>query len=517
MFWVNEEVQKILEQEAKSYLVTDYKTPSGKVHVGSLRGVLIHDAIYLGLKKAKAKTEYLYGFDDFDPMDGLPAYLDEKVYRQYMGLPLCNIPSPEPGYKSYADYYAQDFLRVFNQLGAQPKIVWDSESYKKGEYNDAIKITLDNAAEIRKIYKEISGSVKDANWHALNVVCPKCGKLTTKVTAWDGKLVTFTCEPKMVEWAAGCGYQGQISPFDGNAKLPYKLAIVARWLFRRTKVELAGLDHYTKGGSFYVAREIAQKVFKIQPAFGHIYEWLMIDGGKKMSSSKGVGISASDIVELLPAELVRFLMMRTKAKTRIEFTLEGEAVPRLYDELDRCIDAYFADPESDFGQAYEYAKLTTQPPPVYRLRFSKIAYLLQMPRADIYDYAQTEKGSKLTASEKAEIQTRADYAKKWLSTYAPDNYKFNVLEKLPTLNLAIKQKELLAELLKTFQTQKKWTGENLHSALHQIKTNQAADPKEFFSAIYQIFLGKDSGPQAGWLLASLDYDLVAKRLAEATK
>jgi lysyl-tRNA synthetase class 1 len=517
MFWVNEEVEKILTRKAKSYLVTDYKTPSGKVHVGSLRGVLIHDAIYLGLKKAGVAAEYLFGFDDFDPMDGLPAYLDEKVYRQYMGLPLCHVPSPEPGYKSYAEYYAKDFLKVFNLLGAEPKIVWDSECYKKGDYNEAIKITLDNAAEIRKIYKEVSGSAKDADWHALNVVCPQCGKLTTKVTGWDGKLVTFSCEPQMVVWAAGCGYQGKISPFDGNAKLPYKLAIVARWLFRGTQVELAGLDHYTKGGSFYVATEIARKVFKIEPAFGHIYEWLMIDGGKKMSSSTGVGMSASDIVDFLPAELVRFLMMRTRAKTRIEFTLDGEAVPRLYDELDRCIDAYLVDPESDFGQAYKYSKLTNNQPLAYRLRFSKIAYLLQMPRADVFEYAETEKGSKLTAAEKAEIKTRVEYAKKWLSTYAPDNYKFEVLAELPKVELSAKQKGVLAKLLEIFSQKKKWLGEELHTQIHEIKKTEEVEPKELFSAIYQIFLGKDSGPQAGWLLASLDPEFVVKRLNEAIK
>ncbi|MFA6534552.1 MAG: lysine--tRNA ligase [Patescibacteria group bacterium] len=516
MFWVNQIVEEIRKKPQKSYLVTDYKTPSGKVHVGSLRGVLIHDAIYRGLRQAGETAEYLYGFDDFDPMDGLPVYLDEKKYRPLMGLPLCNIPSPEPGYKSYADYYAQDFLKVIKQLGCEPKFILDSDAYRGGEYNESIRIALDHAAEIRAIYQSVSGSVKADDWYPLNVICPKCGKMgTTKVTGWDGQLVSFTCEPKMVDWAVGCGYQGQISPFDGNAKLPYKLAIVARWQFRGTAVELAGLDHYTKGGAFFVARAIAEQVFKIPVPYSHIYEWIMIDGGKKMSSSKGVGVSAADIVDLLPAQLVRFLMMRTRAKTRIEFKLDGDAVPRLYDELDRCIDEYLKDPQSDLGQAYEYAQLLPEKPPVYRLRFSKIAYLLQMPRASVLTYAETEKGDGLTADEKAEIAVREDYARKWLATSAPDSFKFNILDTLPPVDLSAKQKEALAELLKVFSASPKLSGEELHSALHQIKADLQIEPKDLFSAIYSIFLGKDSGPQAGWLLASLDRDLVVKRLNEA--
>ncbi|MBI5621973.1 lysine--tRNA ligase [Candidatus Falkowbacteria bacterium] len=518
MFWVNDEVQTILQRSVQRYLVTDYKTPSGKVHVGALRGVLIHDAIYRGLVKAGVQSEYLYGFDDFDPMDGMPVYLDEPVYRQYMGMPLCAIPSPVSGFKSFAEYYAKDFLAVFNTLGVHPTIVWDSDSYTAGEYNESIRIILDNAAAIRQIYKDVSGSVKTNDWHPLQVVCPACGKIgTTKVIGWDGTLVTFSCEPAMVEWAAGCGHTGTISPFDGNAKLPYKLAIVARWYFRGTQVELAGLDHYTKGGTFYVAAEIARRVFKIEPAYGHIYEWLMIDGGKKMSSSTGVGVSAAAVVESLPAELVRFLMMRTRARTRIQFSLEGEAIPRLYDELDRCIDEYLADPQSDRGQAYEYARLTDAAPPVYRLRFSKIAYLLQMPRADITQYAETEKGAPLDSAEQAELQTRADYAKTWLKLYAPENYQFVVQATLPSVSLTAAQQDFLQALLKVFSAQKEWSGEELHVQIHEVKKQSAAEPKELFGALYQIFLGKDAGPQVGWLLASLDHEFVIERLSQATK
>jgi lysyl-tRNA synthetase class 1 len=36
-----------------------------------------------------------------------------------------------------------------------------------------------------------------------------------------------------------------------------------------------------------------------------------------------------------------------------------------------------------------------------------------------------------------------------------------------------------------------------------------------FAAIYLAFIGRDSGPRAGWLLASLDKDFVVKRLLDA--
>jgi len=39
--------------------------------------------------------------------------------------------------------------------------------------------------------------------------------------------------------------------------------------------------------------------------------------------------------------------------------------------------------------------------------------------------------------------------------------------------------------------------------------------RQSFAAIYVAFLGRESGPRAGWLLASLDKDFVVRRLTEA--
>jgi len=41
--------------------------------------------------------------------------------------------------------------------------------------------------------------------------------------------------------------------------------------------------------------------------------------------------------------------------------------------------------------------------------------------------------------------------------------------------------------------------------------------RDAFSAIYQAFLGRTSGPKAGWLLTTLADDFVRRRLAEAVK
>ncbi|HNG25576.1 MAG TPA: class I tRNA ligase family protein, partial [Microthrixaceae bacterium] len=58
-------------------------------------------------------------------------------------------------------------------------------------------------------------------------------------------------------------------------------------------------------------------------------------GGAKMSSSRGVGASARDMADLLPAEVLRFLMIRTKPNSPVNFDVHEEGIVKLFNEFDR--------------------------------------------------------------------------------------------------------------------------------------------------------------------------------------
>lgn len=514
MFWVDEIVLDIEKKLSKdSYLVNDSTTPSGHSHVGSLRGIIIHDLIRRGLIEKGKKAKFTFGFDDFDPMDGMPSYIDAS-WRQYMGKPLCNVPAPDGKSESFAAQYINELKKIINYLGVKAEHYYTSRLYKEGKFNEPMKIVLDNADKIRKIYKEVSGSDKGKDWYPINVVCPKCGKIgTTKVTGWDGKEVEFSCEEKLVEWAKGCGYKGKISPFDGNAKMPYKVEWPSKWYSMGIDIEGAGKDHAAAGGTRDVANRIYREVFDKIPPYDAPYEHILINGAK-MSSSKGLGVTARQMADILPANILRFLFTRTKYKRAIEFNPEGDTIALLYDEYDRCAETNISDPKSDLARAFYYTNSESEYPK-YLLRFSKIAYMLQMPRVDIFSYAEKEKNESLTSIEKKEIENRIEIAKKWLEKFAPESFKFNITENLPEAakKLSSIQKEFLTKILLSIK-EKDYSGEELHHKIHNIKKEMQIDPKEAFSAIYLTFIGKDSGPQAGWLLASLDKEFVIKRLKE---
>ncbi|MGH2418539.1 MAG: lysine--tRNA ligase, partial [Candidatus Limnocylindria bacterium] len=103
MFWADE----LAEAARGPQVVNDSKTPSGTVHIGSLRGPVVVDTIARALRDAGVPTELRYGVDDLDPMDA-QALLTPDAIERSMGVPLSRVPDPAGDcHASYARHFAQ--------------------------------------------------------------------------------------------------------------------------------------------------------------------------------------------------------------------------------------------------------------------------------------------------------------------------------------------------------------------------------------------------------------------------
>ena len=83
MYWADRVAKEIIKSgKFKPYWVDDMKTPSGRIHVGSLRGVMVHDFVYKALLHQGQKAKFTYLFEDHDPMDELPPFLEKKEWEK---------------------------------------------------------------------------------------------------------------------------------------------------------------------------------------------------------------------------------------------------------------------------------------------------------------------------------------------------------------------------------------------------------------------------------------------------
>jgi len=528
MFWADEIADDIIKTypDQEEFVVRDEKTLSGPVHVGSLRGVVIHGIIAQVLNEKGKKARFLFEFNDFDPMDGMPKDLEGKGFDEHMGKPLYTVPSPDGKAENFAEYYGKEFHDVIKEMGFDPEIPRAKEAYRSGKMNKWMVRVLKNSKKIRDIYKEVSGSIKDETWNALQMVCQNCGKVgTTKVISWNEDIedpkVNYRCYKDLVSWAEGCDKRFEdVSPFNGVGKLPWKLEWPAKWDVYNVTVEGSGKDHNAAGGSHDIGEKICKEVSNTKVPFNIPYEFFLI-GGKKMSASKGVGQSARDIADQVPPEMLRFLMLSKKPNQPIEFDPEGDTIPRLFDLHDQAAGFYFMKEEKDTMQT-DRARLfelsqTSDDKPVERFlpRFSQLVFIIQIPRLDVYESVAQMKGSALTDEDKKEVDMRVKYAKKWLQTFAPDKYRFELQESMPSVELSDLQKQFATDLAAKLG-EIAWDGQHIHTSIHDlVKASDELQPKDAFQTIYRLFLAKDSGPQAGWFLGALEKDFVLDRLKEA--
>ena len=522
MFWAD----KIAADVQGAQVVNDSKTPSGRVHVGSLRGVIIHDVIHQALKHAKKPVKFLYGVDDYDALDTVPKYLDRAKFSPYLGLPLCNVPSPEDSAGDYAKYFMAEFLQVFEYLGVKPEVYYLRDLYRTGKLNPYIDTFLKNAQQVREVYKDVSKAERPSNWYPCQVVCENSGKIATTVTTdYDGSKVFYTCKPDATDWVEGCGHSGWVSPFDGNGKLPWKIEWVAKWDLLGVTIELAGKDHSQKGGSRDVANAICRKVLHKQPPFHSPYEFILVDG-TKMSSSKGVGSSAKEIAALLPPELLRFLMLRTRPKTVINFAPKYETTTRLFRDYDTLIGKYEAltadgDEQSDLSEELMplfYAQLEETITPYTPVDLATIISLLQVPHLDIQEEIKKRSPDGLSDLDWRIAEQRIAVAQKWLEDYADEEEKLVLyLDEMPEKAKSLNQDQItyVEKLVKNLETVSAWEGEALQTAIFSTSKELKLQPSTAFQTVYLCFLGKERGPKAGALLSYLDKSFVIGRLKEA--
>ncbi len=526
MEWADELAAKVSGPQ----VVNDSKTPSGTIHVGSLRGPVILDVIARALRAAGHDTTLLYGVDDLDPMDAQALLTRDAVDRE-MGRPLAHIPDQAgDGHASYARHHAQVFIDTFAGLGIHPdRYYWMSEHYAAGDMDPYIRTALDRADVVREVYRRVATVRHPDTWHPISVICPTCGKVgTTIVTKWDGDRVFFECRADLVTWARGCGSSGWVSPFGGAAKLPWNLEWAAQWSLFGVTIEPCGKDLATAGGSRERSDAIAREVFDREPPINVPYEFLNI-GGKKMSTSKGHGTPAAKIVEVVPAEQLRFLFLRPRPNTAIEFDPDGsDAIPRLFDEFDKVAAATAGrDVKGELAPGFEaiFRYSLTDPDAdvgaeaaVFRPAFAHLAMLAQVPGVDIPARVAEEKGSALTVRELEVLDDRLAAARAWLETYAPDRARMDVRHALPgeAADLDDDQRAFLAALADRAAGSDLRGGDAWQAAIFETATAVGLPAGRGFEALYRSFLGRTNGPRAGWLLASLAPEFVVGRLREAS-
>ena len=139
-------------------------------------------------------------------------------------------------------------------------------------------------------------------------ICEKCGKIaTTVVTKHDNEGYEYRCE-RDARYVKGCGYSGNAKISDHKYKIVWRLHWPAWKQILNSAIEGAGVDHNTKGGSEDTCKGITLRLMKKDYHIPYKYGFILLEG-QKYSKSKGLGLGVTELLTLIPPEILKYLQI----------------------------------------------------------------------------------------------------------------------------------------------------------------------------------------------------------------
>lgn len=486
-------------------IVSSGVSPSGKYHLGTMREILTAEVVMLELKRRGREARHLHISDDLDIFRKVPAGLPDD-YSQYLGMPLCDIPAPDGSGRSYADYYLSDMVEAGKKLHLQMEIVRAHEKYRSGFFVSAIEKSIEKLGDIKRILNEVSGRQLDEAWSPIQVI--EDGRLKNR------QFKSINTTTKTLVYIDAEGNDRELSYADGQVKLNWRIDWPARWWLMGVHVEPFGRDHATKGGSYDTGEVIVRDVFGAPAPIPVPYDFINRTGDtKKMSKSAGNTIMASELVDMVPAEILWYFILRA-APSKMLFFDEGETMMRLFDDFA----ALLANPERTESEQ-QLVELCTHDvtPTVSNIPFTHLvaSYQASLKDADktIEVIRRTEHAA--TAEKDAEIiRAELRFIDNWLQNRAPEEVKFDLLETVNSADFNEVEVEFLTRLgQKVAEAPVDADGQWFHNAIYEFKEELGLTPKDMFTTLYRALIGRTSGPRAGWFLSILPRDWLINRLS----
>jgi len=453
-------------------------SPSGNIHVGNLREVLVAEAVANALKARGERVRFVFHADTIDPLrkiaPGVPG-----SFKEYIGHSLARVPDPEGCHASYADHYLAPFEEALESMGVDVEILRSHELYESGFYVRVTKEAIEHTDELRNILQEVSGREMPAHW---SPYLPRMasGRL-------GGRVLEHVPGESKVVYVDEDGWEDASDYGRGEGKLGWRVELAARWKALCATFEPFGKDHTSRGGSTDTADRMATEVFRYPVPGRYEYEWIQIRGRGAMSSSKGIVLLPRDMLELMPPGALRRMVLGRDPARALDLDL-AEGFLRFMDE-------YRAETE-------------VQPVP-----FAHLVTVAQTVPGDVERAAgMLRRGGYEEAAEDTEkLRRDLTYARNWAERWAPETHRLGISEELPpeAASLDEKQREYLGVI--AGKIEEGMDGDAVQDLLYGTAVGMSLKPKAAFGAVYTVLLGKKSGPKAGPFVASLDTGFVRER------
>ena len=514
MHWADHTAQT-LRARGESQVIASGITPSGEFHVGHLREILTAEMIHRACLDAGMDSRYIFIVDSMDPLRRVYDFLSPS-YEQYIGHPLAYIPAPGPDGEpdqdggSYADHFLAPFLAALKQIGVEPEVVMNHETYESGAFADKTHSAIEQRDEIRRVIEEVSGREVPEDWFPYNPLGSD-GSI-------DGVSVTGYEHPH-VHWVDSHGVEGMSDIRTAQGKLPWRIDWAAKWGIHGITCEPAGKDHGAAGGSYDTGIPICEMLGS-EPPHKLVYEWIQLKGMGPMSSSTGLTVGPMDALALVPPEIMRYVISRSKVGRHIDFDT-GPALFATADEYERLVANPPSGSDDELSRRQQVARDTqlgslrlsqtkrgaNPADSVAGVSFRHLSMLAQIKSSDEDVWESLRKSGHLEGEPGDSLFGRLRRMRNWVDgPHFPDAAKVEIRTSISDKareNLTEEQVGFLSALAVAL-SDCNWNESEISSCIKSAVSETGVGGRDAYVALYWAILGKSHGPRASSLIAEMD-------------
>ncbi len=549
--WADREAARIINErgEKDRYVLAAGISPSGTVHVGNFRELMVVDLVARALRQRGKTVRFIFSWDNFDPLRKLPKNFPQVTstgtpFAEYLGMPLIDVPDPKGEYTSYAQRNQEQFETAIARAGIKPEFIDQSEQYKKGVYTEVLRTGLNRRADIRRVLNKHRSTPLPETWFPVALFCEQCRKAVKTIKAYDGVYtLDYDCHT--------CGADRKLNFKETPlVKFLWRIDWPMRWQHEGVDFEPGGKDHSSEGGSYTTACELVREIFDDKAPVYLQYDFVLVKGKlEKMSSSKGNAISVAELLNVYEPMVARWLYAAPRPNVDFTLALDQDVIKNYeaFDRLQRVYDAAAGElsvqRRNEVTRLYELARVTQLPtgegvtagkaPRRAAFRhLCNVAQLYDFNEAAVLKHYAAELGTE--AATRSALMERMRCAAHWLKHYAGERFCFKVRETAVSVEELLQEgerqlpqlKEIKASMLAVLaelcallsdvnawetlseNTLEQWFYETLRK-YDDLNMNK----QSFFACMYLLLIGKERGPRLANFMLILGRERLNKLLA----
>lgn len=476
--------------------------PSGPPHIGTFGEVARTTMVRRAFELMTGRKTRLISFSD--DMDGLrkvaPNLPNQEMLAHHLQKPLTKVPDPWGSHESFAHHNNAKLRAFLDQFGFDYEFISATDCYKSGKFDATLIRVLERYDALMEIMLPSLGDERKETYSPILPISPTTGRvLYVPLLERDAKKGEIVFEDED-------GEKIRMSVGGGNAKLQWKADWAGRWFALAIDYEMAGED-LTE--SVRLSNRIV-KALGGEPPAGFNYQLFVDETGKKISKTKGNGISIEQWLEYAsPESLSLFMFQNPKAAKKLYF----DVIPKTLDEYWQHVEKY---PSQDGAKALDNPAwhIHEGNPPAATTPVS-FAMLLTLVNAvggepDVLKGFIRKYRPNASAGELAAADALTVYAARYYKDFVAPKKQY----RQPTEQERVALGDLAGKLREIGDGAEE---DRYHTAAFDAGKAHGYEKnlRDWFAAIYEIVFGQTEGPRMGPFTKIYGAGATAKLIADA--